>query len=403
MNRLTGRAASLGLVLAIGIGIPATGQASWEMLRPRKAKNIIFMVPDGMGLSNVTAARIFRNGPDGDSLAFETLDSIGYQRTHSENATVTDSAAAAAAWACGEKFKNNEISCHAVDTVCTDNPKTILEIAQRRGKATGLVATSTITHATPAVWAAHVNHRNCETEIARQYIEETGVDVLLGGGIGPNSSNPAYNCAQYPGQSAEEVILSAEAMGYAIVADEAGLNEAVSSGQDRILGLFASGPKTPEMFRVDPAIAYPEQEPTLAEMTTAALRVLERDDDGFFLMVEGSQIDWANHANDIHYQIAEILAFDEAVRAVLDWARAQPGREKDTLLIVVPDHDCGGFAVNGPHDHLSQAGDVVEPGWTTNDHTAVDTLIWSRGPGSKKLGRALDNTDLFWVMKGVLR
>ena len=145
------------------------------------AKNIIFMVPDGMGISNVTAARIFQNGPDGARLTMETLDVIGYQSTHSENSTVTDSAAAGSAWAAGEKFANGEISCHSVDGVCVENPMTILEIAKTKGKATGLVATSTITHATPAAWAAHTNSRQCQAEIGRQYIEETAVDILLGG------------------------------------------------------------------------------------------------------------------------------------------------------------------------------------------------------------------------------
>lgn len=403
MTRFADHATAVGLVLGLVFGIPATGQARWQMFGPNKAKNIVFMVPDGMGLSNVTAARIFRYGLDGEGLAFEDLGSIGYQRTPSESATVTDSAAGASAWACGEKFKNGEVSCHAVETVCTDKPVTVLEIAKRRGKATGLVTTSTITHATPAVWASHVNHRDCETEIARQYVEETKVSVLLGGGIGLNSSEPAYNCAQYPGQSAAEVLRSAETLGYAIVTDAASLKHAVSSGQEKILGLFAAGFKTPETFRVDPTVAYPEQEPTLAEMTAEALQVLERDKDGFFLMVEGAQIDKANHDNDVRYQIAETLAFDEAVRVVLDWTRAVPGREKETLIIVVSDHDCGGFAVNGPQDRLSQAGELIEPGWTSKDHTAVDTLIWSRGPGDKKLGRALDNTDLFRVMVGTLR
>lgn len=403
MTRFAKKAAALGLVLGLAVGIPATGQARWQIFGPAKASNIVFMVPDGMGLSNVTAARMLRFGPDGKGLAFEDLGSIGYQRTHSESATVTDSAAAASAWACGEKFKNGEISCHAVETVCTGSPETVLEIAKKHGQATGLVATSTITHATPAAWAAHVHHRDCETEIARQYVEATQVDVMLGGGIGPNSSDPAHNCAQYPGQSADEVLRSAETLGYAIVADAASLKHAVSSGRDRILGLFAADFKTPEMFRVDPSVAYPEQEPTLAEMTAAALQVLERDRDGFFLLVEGSQIDKANHDNDVDYQIAETLAFDEAVRVVLGWTRAVPGREKETLIIVVPDHDCGGFAVNGPQDRLSPAGDLVEPGWTSKEHTAVDTLIWSRGPGSKKLGRALDNTDLFRIMVGTFR
>jgi len=158
--------------LVVTFSFPGTSVSfDGERRRLGKAKNIIFMVPDGMGLSNVTAARIFKNGPDGDPLYLETLPQIGYQRTHSKNSTVTDSAAAAAAWACGEKFNNNEVSYHDNDKngECDTIPvRTILELAKERGKATGLVATSTITHATPAVWGAHVHYRNCETEIARQ-------------------------------------------------------------------------------------------------------------------------------------------------------------------------------------------------------------------------------------------
>ena len=147
----------------------------------RNARNIIFMVTDGMGLSYVTAARILVSGPDGDSLAFETRPQIGYQRTHSANSTVTDSTAAASSWAAGDRFLNGEISCHAADTVCVENPETILELAKARAKMTGLVATSTITHATPAAFGAHCNSRQCQAEIGRQLTLETEVDVLLGG------------------------------------------------------------------------------------------------------------------------------------------------------------------------------------------------------------------------------
>ncbi|WP_054694988.1 alkaline phosphatase [Desulfosarcina cetonica] len=118
----------------------------------KKAKNIIFMVPDGQGLSNVTAARIFKNGPDGMPLNQETLKNIGYQRTHSADSTVTDSAAAASAWAVGQKFLNGEISCHGDSETgkCSDPVPTILELAEKMGMATGLVASSQISHATPA-------------------------------------------------------------------------------------------------------------------------------------------------------------------------------------------------------------------------------------------------------------
>ena len=182
MKRFVILALALTMMLSLTAGM--ANAAEFEDLR---AKNIIFMVPDGMVLSNVTSTRIFVNGPNGDPLYLETIPQIGYQRTHSANATVTDSAAAVTAWARGEKFNNNEISYHDNDgdSVCEEPiTPTVLELAKAKGKATGLVATSTITHATPAVWGAHVYWRNCETEIGRQLVLETGVDVLHGGVIG---------------------------------------------------------------------------------------------------------------------------------------------------------------------------------------------------------------------------
>ncbi len=144
-----------------------------------EVKHIIMMVPDGMGLADVTATRIRLNGPAGNPLYLETLEHVGYQRTYSEKNTVTDSSAAASAFACGEKFVNNEVCFHADGR--PNNPS-VLELAQAKGMATGMVATQTITHATPASFASHVPARKCETEIARQYIAETRPDVLLGGG-----------------------------------------------------------------------------------------------------------------------------------------------------------------------------------------------------------------------------
>jgi alkaline phosphatase len=379
-----------------------TASSTLAYKSPRlRAKNVIFMVPDGMGLSYVTAARIFLNGPDGDPLYMETLPQIGYQRTHSANSTVTDSAAAASAWAAGAKFKNGEISCHSVDDVCVENPETILELAKARGKATGLVATSTITHATPAAFGAHSQSRQCQTEIGRQYVEETMVDVLLGGGIGGNKDG--YNCEQYIGQDPLAVIAAAQAASYSYVVNEAEMDAAVAGGAEKILGLFAPGGKTPEGFRVDSSLPYPEGEPTLAEMTAVALDVLEENRRGFFLMVEGSQIDWAGHANNVDYLLAETIGFDEAVKKVLEWIDARFRRRMQTLLVVVADHETGGMMVNGPYGSLSVAGDIIEDGWSSRGHTAQDTIIWSQGPGSRQLGAALQNTDLFDAMKRVLK
>jgi alkaline phosphatase len=357
-----------------------------------------------MGNAYVTATRIFKNGPNGDPLYLETLPQIGYQRTHSENSTVTDSAAAASAWASGEKYLNGQISCHDTDMdyICDALiMPTILELAQDAGKATGLVATSTITHATPASFGSHVHVRKCETEIARQYVEDTGVDILLGGGIGPDTSS----CKTPSSKTAAQIIDDAQSVyGYAYAVNKAEMDAAVASEKMKILGLFTPGGKTPETYRVDPVTyTWPSSEPTLPEMTEAALDILEEDNDGFFLMVEGSQIDWSGHANDKHYLIGETLAFDESVQVVLNWIAEEPSRANHTLLIIVADHETGGFMINGPYGVLAGTGDVIDAGWTSGGHTGEDTIIWSQGPGSEYLGKALDNTDLYWVMQDVLK
>ena len=368
-----------------------------------RAKNIILMVPDGMGLSNVTAARIFKNGPNGDPLHMETLSHIGYQRTHSANSPTTDSAAAASAWASGEKFRNGEISCHDDDRdgICDPPPvPTILELAKEKGKATGLVATSTITHATPAAFGAHVHTRYCEKEIARQYIQVTTVDVILGGGMDQFNSTESEddNCGTFG-----DFITDAEKRGYAVVQTREEMDSATLSNDRKILGLFSLFGKTPELFRVYDEEPYPADEPSLPQMTAAALKILEKDRDGFFLLVEGSQIDWANHRKALPYQICETLAFDEAVKVVLDWINEEPVRKMNTLVIITPDHETGGFAISGRIEELYEPGDFVDDLWTTTSHTANDVLIWSQGPGSRFLGKSLDNTELYQVMKNGLR
>lgn len=374
----------LAAVSAIVLASACASTARADRAGEGKARNIIVMVPDGMGLADVTATRIHRHGLDG-MLSFETLENIGYQKTYSASSVITDSAPAASAWACGEKFNNGEICFHGDGRPFKPS---ILELAKKQGKATGLVATSTITHATPASFGAHVVNRGCENEIARQYIQVTRPDVLLGSGVNKFQSVKADACG-----AVGDLIPEAQARGYAVAYDKAGMDAAVAAGGRKILGLFGNGGTVPEYVRT-PATT----EPHLPEMTTAALKVLEKNKRGFFLMVEGSQIDWANHAKDYPYQLGEMLAFDDAVKVVRAWIDADGDRRENTLLIVVADHDTGGFAVNGPQSALLQAGGTVEAGWTTGNHTGVDTLIWSAGPGSKALARAIDNTEIYGVM-----
>jgi len=356
-----------------------------------RARNIILMVPDGMGLANVTAARISKHGSNPLPLSFETLDQIGYQRTFAAGGVITDSAAAASAWACGEKFSNGEICYHRDGRPYQPS---ILELAMKSGRSTGLVATEAITDATPAAFGAHVPFRRCWKEIARQYIEESRVNVLLGGGKVLLTAKEPDPCG-----TAGDLLRLAQERGYHAVHDRRELEKAVEEGATKLLGLFSDHALTPECIR------KPESaEPRLREMATSALRVLERNEAGFFLLIEGSLVDRANHENNFPCQVGEVLAFDETVAVVRAWIDQDPKRREETLLIVVPDHETGGFAISGPlSKELDAAEAGVEPAWTGKRHTGVDTIIWSSGPGSERLGRALDNTDLYGIMADSLK
>jgi alkaline phosphatase len=369
-----------GRVVAYPFGPPA---------RLRAARNVIFLVPDGMGLADVTATRIFKNGPGGDPLNLESLDYVGYQRTWAADATITDSAAAASAWACGEKFEDGQVCMRRDGSF----PPSLLEIARDHGRRTGLVATATITNATPAAFGSHVARRSCETEIARQYIESSRVDVMLGGGT--SKFRPAGPDAC--GADGDYIAEAVEA-GYRFVANRDELADAVSAGATKILGLFASAGMTAELSR-----SANSTEPRLPEMAAAALDVLEEAPRGFFLLIEGSQVDWEKHANRQSGQLAEMLAFDETVGVVLNWLEAERGRSRSTLVIVAPDHETGGFAITGPAGRLSSAGETVDGAWITGGHTGTDVPIWSQGPGAWRLARPIDNTEVHRVVRDALR
>jgi alkaline phosphatase len=348
------------------------------------------MVPDGMGMADVTAARIYKYGRNPIPLNFETLDHIGYQRTFSANSIVTDSAAAASAWACGEKFANGEVCCHRDGRVTKSS---ILELARKSGRSTGLVVTDSISGATPAAFGAHVRSRDCQKEIARQYLAENKVDVLLGGGQGVFTAEKPDPCG-----TGGNLLQLAEVNGYVAVSNRKEMERAVEGGAKKLLGLFHECALTPEYLRTTET-----SEPRLPEMASAALKVLARNTDGFFLLIEGSLVDNANHKNDFLFQVGEVLAFDKTAAVVRKWIDADPKRKRETLLIVVSDHETGGFAITGPASARSGNDHEVEAAWTGKGHTGVDTIIWSSGPGSERLGRAIDNTDLYGIMADALK
>jgi alkaline phosphatase len=323
--------------------------------------NIVLLIGDGMGVGQVTAARI-----EFGSLHMERLPVGGLLTTFASNRLVTDSAASGTAFATGYKTYNGAIS------VSPDKEplKTVLEYAEERGLATGLVATCSITHATPAVFAAHVDSRQNEKEIARQ-MTASGVDVLFGGGW-------SY------------FLPSSEPGG--VRTDGLNLLDELRERMPVVLTVteFRDLPDTDAAT----ALFYPghpptvtSREPSLAEMTGRALEILSRDEDGFFVMIEGSQIDWAGHENDHDWLMDEMADFDEAVGVVMDFAETD-GR---TLVIVTADHETGAYSVL---DGSLERNLVTRPDFGSGDHSATMVPVLAYGPGSVAFGGMQDNTDL---------
>jgi len=240
-----------------------------------------------------------------------------------------------------------------------------VEAAQAKGMKAGLVATSSITHATPAGFAAHALIRKEETVIA-EYFLKNRIDVMLGGGLafflpdkGKRTDN--RNLVEEARQSGYEVLLTSEQMH--------------ASHAQRLLGLFS-----------DEGMKTTRPEPSLAEMTAKAITALNRQSKGFFLMVEGSQIDWANHANDLEGSIKQTLDLDMAVKEALDFAV----KDGKTLVVVTADHETGGPALLGGNPD----GSELQVAWTTKGHTGSTVPLYAYGPGAGYFSGFHDNTEL---------
>ena len=294
----------------------------------RSARNVIFLVLDGTGYEDLTAARFFSERVLGRPLRMSRLVDealVGAMLPHSLTSVVTDSAAATSAWATGRKIVNYGLSQFPNGTPLV----TILDLARAGGLATGLVATARTTHATPAGWIARTPNRNLEDEIAGQYLD-FAPDVLLGGGRG--HFDPAVR------SDGRDLLGEFAAHGYDVVRTR---EELLASTGNRLLGLFTPGAEhlpyeVDRRFQGHPA-------PALSEMTAQALEVLSGSNRGFVLQVEAGRIDHANHQNDPGAMIWDWVAADEALSTLLDFV----DRDGETLLIVAADHDTGGGVVYG--------------------------------------------------------
>ena len=351
MKRVQLHCVVLLTIVFLAVSLPASGADG-----PR---NIILLIGDGMGVAHLTFSHLATGG-----LNAERMPVGGLIKTFPFGGMVTDSAASGTAMATGYKTRNGVISMSPEG----DSLRTVLEYAEERGMVTGLVATSSITHATPAVFAAHVPDRGMETEIARQ-MAESGVDVLIGGGW---SFFVPHDVAGSRRTDDLDLI------------EELKKRMAVVRSVEELMKLDAA---TAAAAFLAPRECPPaeERDYSLADLAARAIEILAGGSEGFFLMIEGSQIDWAAHDNDDDGILHEMKDFDGAVGAALDFA----GKDGATLVIMTSDHETGGFALHESSMHSSR---MVEPAFTCDDHTMEMVPIFAYGPGAEAFGGIHDNT-----------
>ncbi|MEV7417593.1 alkaline phosphatase [Streptomyces sp. NPDC089919] len=407
-----------------------------------KAKNVILLIGDGMGDSEITLARDYTVGADG-RLNMDKFPLTGSYTTYAVHADgtpdyVTDSAASGTGWATGVKTVNGRIS----KTPGTDKAvPTLLELAQKKGYATGSVTTAELTDATPAVLASHATDRSCQGpadmakcpadriaaggpgSIAEQSVSHK-VDVLFGGG--QQRFDQTITDGRYKGLT---VTQKAKKLGYQVVTDKNGLQGAKANKP--VLGLFATGNvpvewtgKAAAVGGTDPQRcttsnpARPATTPSLADTAAKAIELLEakqkakHSKQGFFLQIEGASIDKQDHAADPCGQIGETAAFDRAVKL----ARAYAAKHPDTLVVTTADHGHTSQIVplEATPPGLSSTlvtneGQQLKVNYSTNtpglsqEHTGVQVRIAAQGPQAFRVLGITNQTDLFTTISEALR
>lgn len=366
-------------------------------------KNVILFIGDGMGEASRNAIRLATVGKSG-LLEMDNMPVTGLVSTSSGDNLVTDSAAAATAIATGVKTYNGAIGMDLNKKTVT----TIMELAKKAGMSTGVVTTSQVTDATGAAFGAHVEKRSAQSEIAKQYLEKSKLDVILGGGedfwypagtVGKHPDAPAEDPEEASKGTQGNLVEQAKKLGYSYVTDQAGMKAAKGS---KLLGLFANE----EMFQAHNKLGN-SYNPTvsLPDMTAKAIDVLSKNQKGFFLMVEEEGTDEMAHDNEGELTIKAGQQLDKAVKVAKEYAKAHP----DTLVLVTADHETGGLAIEG-EDAEDESGEGIskEDGpftvkgsdekfyidWTTGGHTSVDVALTAMGPGSSQFSGNYPNTAI---------
>ena len=334
--------------------------------RTTAAKNIILLIGDGMGLSQMSTMFYYSNKPSN----FLRFKKIGLHIDKPYGNKITDSAAGATAFSTGYKTYNTAIAVDK-DTIAR---KTILEMAAAKGKSTGLVVTSSITHATPACFYAHVKHRNMYEDIAVD-LKNSRVDFAAGGGL------------QFFNKRKDGQNLLKDLKAKGVIVDTTKLNNKHDINKRYAYLLAQDGMPKMQEGRGD----------YLPNATKAALDYLSQNKKGFFLMVEGSQIDWGGHKNDADYIINEVKDFDKTIGVALDFAQ----KNNNTLVIVTADHETGGFSLSSLK--LADKSDYgqIAPSFSTGGHTATLIPVYAFGPGAEQFMGIYQNNEIFQKMLNV--
>lgn len=337
-----------------------------------EVKNLIYMIGDGMGLAHVSMLMI-ENGYE--PTAFDRMQNIALISTYSANNRVTDSAAAGTALATGTKTYNSKLGVDPEGRPL----ESILAKAVRRGMPSGVVVTCYLHHATPGAFYAHAGHRNDSTTIARDLVS-SGLDVAFGGG------RRMFSLPYEGGESYAEAMQRA---GYRVVGD---LKEAGELHDGKALGLFAE----------DHMPAAPGRGDYLPVATAKALEILsnnaEQRGEGFMLMVEGSQIDFASHARDARYIYEEMVDFDKAVAEAMKFVDSHPG----TLLVVTADHETSGMSIPSNQNDFTLSESGITYKFGTGSHTGTLVPVYLYGTGAERINGVMDNTGLSRALMRIL-
>lgn len=348
------KALFLFTILALLVGCTNQCANKTECSKPRKVKNVIFMIGDGMGLNQLYAGMTANGG----NLNIERCTHIGLAKTYSANSYITDSAAGGTALATGNKTNNGMIGMNA-DSVAV---KSVLSMAEEAGMATGLVATVRITHATPAAFYAHQINRGMYEEIAAEMLT-SGVDFFVGGGRNNfEVRNDSLNYSDSLRNANYNIVYS------------------IDSVEAPVLLPFGALCANSDMPKAS------ERGYFLLDAVDLAIKSLDARREGFFLMVEGSQIDYQSHGNNTEGVVDEVLDFDRAIRVALDFAE----RDGETLVIITADHETGGMTImNGSYNDST-----ITAQFNTGGHTGTMVPIYSFGPQANQFTGIMENTEI---------